>query len=89
MENIVLKVSSKSNSNSVAGALVAMIKETKKVDLDAVGAGAVNQALKAVAIANSFVAPQGTRLVCIPAFTDVILENQYRTGMKLIVKEEA
>lgn len=86
MEN--LKISSKSNPNSVAGAIVGLLKENKKVELNAIGAGATNQAVKSVAIANGFVAPTGKRLICIPCFIDVSIENEEKTGIKLIVKEE-
>ena len=87
MEKIdVLKVSSKSNPNSVAGAIAAMVKEYKKVELQAIGAGALNQAIKGIAIARGFVAPGGIDLICIPAFADVDVEGENRTGIKLIVK---
>lgn len=89
MEKInVLKVSSKSNPNSVAGAIAAMVKEYKKVELQAIGAGALNQAIKGIAIARGFVAPGGINLVCVPAFADVEVEGEDRTGIKLIVKGE-
>ncbi len=84
----VLKISSKSNPNSVAGAIAGMMKENQKVELHAVGAGALNQAIKAVAIARGFVAPAGVDLVCIPAFAEVQVEGEDRTGMKLILKED-
>lgn len=83
----ILKISSKSNPNSVAGAIAGLLKEQSKVELHAIGAGALNQAIKAVAIARGFVASTGTDLVCIPAFIDVQVENEDRTGIKLIVKE--
>ena len=89
MERIeILKVSSKSNPNSVAGAIAAMVKEYRKVELQAIGAGALNQAIKGIAIARGFVAPGGIDLVCIPAFADVEVEGENRTGIKLIVKGE-
>ena len=84
--NFLLKVSSESNPNSIAGALVAMIKENKKAEMQAIGAGALNQAIKAVAIARGFVAPSGVDLVCIPAFAEVEVEGEDRTGIKLIVE---
>ena len=65
-----LKVSSKSNPNSVAGALANAAREHDTVEIQAIGAGALNQAIKAIAIARGFVAPSGKNLVCIPAFTD-------------------
>ena len=88
MESYVLKVSSKSNPNSVAGAIAELIKENKKIEIQVIGAAAINQSIKAVAVANGYVAPLGITLVCIPAFTEVFIENEQRTGMKIIVKEE-
>ena len=82
----VLKVSSKSNPNSVAGALAAIIKEKNIVEIQAVGAGAINQAVKAIAIARGFVAPSGRDIVCVPAFTDIEIDGQERTAIKLIVQ---
>ena len=82
----VLKVSTKSNPNAVAGALAAIIKEKNVVEIQAVGAGAINQAIKAIAIARGFVAPSGKNLVCIPAFTDIVIEGEERTAIKLIVE---
>ena len=82
----VLKVSTKSNPNSVAGALAAIIKEKNVVEIQAVGAGAINQAVKAIAIARGFVAPSGKDIVCIPAFTDIVIDGEERTAIKLIVQ---
>ena len=81
-----LKVSSKSNPNSVAGALANVFREMGRVEVQAVGAGALNQAIKAIAIARGFVAPTGKNLVCIPAFTDILIDNEERTAIKLIVE---
>ena len=82
----VLKVSTKSNPNSVAGALAAIIKEKNLVEIQAVGAGAINQAVKAIAIARGFVAPSGRDIVCVPAFTDIEIDGEERTAIKLIVQ---
>lgn len=82
----VLKVSTKSNPNSVAGALAAVLKEQNIVEIQAIGAGAINQAIKAVAITRGFVAPIGKDIVCIPAFTDIIIDGEERTAIKLIVQ---
>ena len=82
----VLKVSTKSNPNSIAGALAAIIKEKNIVEIQAVGAGAINQAVKAIAIARGFVAPSGRDIVCVPAFTDIEIDGQERTAIKLIVQ---
>ena len=84
----VLKISAKSNPNSVAGAIAGLVKESNKAEMQAIGAGALNQAIKAVAIARGFVAPSGINLVCIPAFTEVDVEGENRTGIKLIIREE-
>ena len=81
-----LKVSSKSNPSSVAGALANVFREKKDVEIQAVGAGALNQAIKAIAIARGFVAPSGKNLVCIPAFTDIVIDGEERTAIKLIVE---
>jgi|SRR5690625_5268172 len=82
----VLKVSAKSNPNSVAGALANVLREDGTAELQAIGAGALNQAIKAVAIARGFVAPSGIDLICIPAFTDITIDNEERTAIKLIVQ---
>lgn len=84
----ILKISSKSNPNSVAGAIAGLVKEGIRVELQTIGAGALNQAVKAVAIARGFVAPVGISLICIPAFAEVEVEGEARTGLKLIIKEE-
>ena len=81
-----LKVSSKSNPNSVAGAIANIFREKGIVEIQAVGAGALNQAIKAVAIARGFVSPTGKNLVCIPAFQDISSEGEERTAIKLIVE---
>ena len=82
----ILKISTKSNPNSVAGAIAGLIKEKGRAEMQAIGAGALNQAVKAVAIARGFVAPAGVDLVCIPAFAEVEVEGENRTGMKLIIE---
>ncbi len=82
----VLKVSAKSNPNSVAGALAVVLREHKTAEVQVVGAGALNQAVKAVAIARGFVAPSGLDLICIPAFVDIEIDGEKRTAIKLIVE---
>lgn len=82
----VLKISSKSNPNSVAGAIAGLVKESNKAEMQAIGAGALNQAVKAVAIARGFVAPSGMNLVCTPAFIDINIDGEERTAIKLIVE---
>ena len=82
----ILKISTKSNPNSVAGAIAGLIKERGRAEMQAIGAGALNQAIKAIAIARGFVAPSGVDLICIPAFTEVRIEEEERTGIKLAVE---
>ena len=82
----ILKVSSKSNPNSVAGAIANVFREKGSAEIQAVGAGALNQAIKAIAVARGFVAPTGVNLVCIPAFQDIMIDNEERTAIKLIVE---
>lgn len=81
------KVSSKSNPNSVAGAIVSFIRENGLVEVQAIGAGALNQAVKAVAIARGFVAPNGIDLICSPAFVDISISGEERTALKLVVEK--
>jgi len=82
----ILKVSSKSSPNSIAGALAGVVRERGTAELQAVGAGAINQAVKAVAIARGFVAPAGVDLICIPAFTDIDINGEEKTALKIIVQ---
>ena len=81
-----IKVSSKSNPNSVAGALANVFREKGIVEVQAIGAGALNQAIKGVAIARGFVAPSGKNLICTPAFIDISIDGEERTAIKLIVE---
>ncbi|MGE4589281.1 MAG: stage V sporulation protein S [Acidaminococcaceae bacterium] len=82
----VLKVSAKSNPNSVAGALAGVLREHGRAEMQAIGAGALNQAIKAIAIARGFVAPSGMDLICIPAFIEIEIEGGQRTAIKLLVE---
>ncbi|TYB87290.1 MAG: stage V sporulation protein S [Kosmotoga sp.] len=82
----VLKVASNSKPNAVAGALAGVIREKGITEVQAIGAGAVNQAIKAIAIARGYVAPGGIDLVCIPSFADVEIEGEVRTAIKFLVK---
>lgn len=82
----VLRISTKSNPNSVAGAIAGLIKEKGKAEMQAIGAGALNQAIKAIAIARGFVAPSGVDLICVPAFTEIKIDDDERTGIRLLVE---
>lgn len=82
----ILKVSSKSKPSSVAGALANAFRTRGVVEIQAIGAGALNQAIKAIAIARGYVAPTGKDLIMVPAFSDILIEGEERTAIKLIVK---
>ena len=82
----ILKVSADSKPKAVAGAVAAVLREKGKVELQAVGAGAVNQAVKAIAISRGFVAPNGIDLIAIPAFTKVEIEGEERTAIRFLVE---
>lgn len=81
-----LKVSAQSQPKSVAGALAALLRMKVSAEVQAVGAGAVNQAIKAIAITRGFVAPNGIDLVVIPAFSEVFIEGEERTAIRFIVE---
>jgi stage V sporulation protein S len=82
-----LKVSTKSNPNSVAGAMAGVLRQQGAVEVQVVGAGALNQAIKAVAIARGYVAAGGIDLVCIPSFADIEIDGERRTAIRLIVED--
>lgn len=82
----VLKVSAQSNPKSVAGALTAVLREKGTAEIQAVGAGAVNQAVKAIAITRGFIAPNGIDLVAVPAFVEISIDGEERTAIKFIVE---
>ena len=82
----ILKVSSKSNPSKVAGAIANIFRDYGSVEIQTIGAGALNQAIKGVAIARGFLAPSGKNLICIPAFSDISIDGEERTAIKLIVE---
>jgi stage V sporulation protein S len=81
-----LQVASSSTPSSVAGAIAGMIREKGYCELQAIGAGAVNQSVKAIAIARGYMAPSGIDLVCIPAFVDVKINSEDRTAIKFVIE---
>lgn len=80
-----LKVSATSNPPSIAGAIAGVIRDHGKTDIQAIGAASINQAVKAIAIARGYLAPTGIDLICIPAFMDMEVNGEHRTGIKLIL----
>lgn len=84
-----LRVSAKSKPNTVAGAVAGVIRDQGTVEVQTVGAGALNQAVKAIAIARGFLTPAGIDLVCIPSFSNIEIDGNERTAIKLLVKPGA
>ena len=81
----ILKISSKSNPGAIAGAIAGLLEEETIVELQAIGAGAVNVSVKAIAIARTYVAPGGINLSCIPVFVDIDIDGENRTGIKFVL----
>ena len=82
----ILKVSSRSNPSKVAGAIANVFRESGSVELQTIGAGSLNQAIKAICIARGFLAPSGENLVVVPAFSDIMIEGEEKTAIKLVVE---
>lgn len=82
----VLKVSARSRPSAVAGAIAGVVRESGRAEVQAIGAGATNQAVKAVAIARDYLHETGIEAVCLPAFIDVTIDNEDRTAIRLIVE---
>ena len=82
----VLKVSSKSKPNSVAGALANAFKDKQGIEIQAIGAGSINQTVKSLAIARSFLVVSGHDLSCVPVFSEVIIENSKKTAICFLTK---
>jgi stage V sporulation protein S len=81
-----IRVAARSKSTAVAGAIAGVVREHGRAEIQAIGAGAVNQALKAIAIATGFLALDGVEVVCIPTFTDVDIGGQERTAIRITVE---
>jgi len=82
-----LKVSGKSEPKSVAGAIAAILRNGEPVEINAIGAAAVNQVVKSIAVARGYVAPNGIDLVCIPGFSQLEVDGQEKTSIKFIVEK--
>ena len=82
----VIRVAAQSRSTAVAGAIAGVIRERGRADVQAIGAGAVNQAVKAAAIATGFLALDGLEIVCIPGFADVEIGGQERTAIRIAIE---
>lgn len=82
----VLKVSARSRPSAVAGAIAGVVRESGRAEVQAIGAGATNQAVKAVAIARDYLRETGIDAVCLPAFIDVTIDDEDRTAMRLVIE---
>lgn len=83
----VLKVSTRSRPSAVAGAIAGVIRESGMAEVQSIGAGATNQAIKAVAIARSYLNEEGIDIVCIPSFIDVAIDDEERTAIRLLIEK--
>ena len=84
-----IKVSANSRTSAVAGAIAGVIREHKRAEVQAIGAGAVNQAVKALVLATSYLKNDGIDVVCVPEFVDVEIEDKVRTAIKLVIEPRA
>ena len=83
----IIKVSGKSRTSAVAGAIAGMFRERQHVEVQAIGASAINQAVKALALARNYLSEDGFNVVCMPEFVDVEIEQKIRTAIKFVVEE--
>jgi stage V sporulation protein S len=81
-----IKVSANSRTSAVAGAIAGVVREHKRAEVQAIGAGAVNQAIKALVLAKGYLEGDGIFVVCLPEFVDVDIEGNIRTAVKLVVE---
>jgi len=81
----IIKVSANSRTAAVAGAIAGVMREHKHAEVQAIGAGAVNQAVKALVLAKGYLAADGIPVYCIPEFVDVEIDGKVRTAVKLVV----
>jgi stage V sporulation protein S len=82
----ILKVSAHSRPTAVAGAIAGSIRENRYAEVQAIGADAVNQAIKAIAVARGYLQQDNLDIVCIPAFVDVVIDDQERTAIKIMIE---
>src|SRR5512138_2527810 len=82
----VIKVSANSRTSAVAGAIAGVIREHKRAEVQAIGAGAVNQAIKALILATGYLKSDGIEVACVPEFADVAIDEKVRTAIKLVIE---
>lgn len=81
----IIKVSANSRTSAVAGAIAGVIREHRHAEVQAIGAGAVNQAMKALVLAVGYLDADGIQIVCVPEFADVTIDGKVRTAIKLVI----
>ena len=82
----IIKVSGTSRTSAVAGAIAGVVRENKRAEVQAIGASAINQAVKALALARGYLANDGFDIIFIPEFVDVQIEDKVRTAIKFTVE---
>lgn len=82
----IIKVSANSRTSAVAGAIAGVIREHKHAEVQAIGAGAVNQSIKAMVLAKGYLDGDGINIICVPEFVDVDIDGKVRTAIKLVVE---
>ena len=82
----IIKVSARSRTAAVAGAIAGVMREAHRAEVQAIGAGAVNQALKAIVIAKGYLAEEGVDIICVPSFVEVEIDEQERTAIRILVE---
>ncbi|NLI96918.1 MAG: stage V sporulation protein S [Synergistaceae bacterium] len=86
MADETLKVGATSDPKTVAGAIAAIVRSGREVEIQAIGAGAVNQGVKAIVVARGYLAPNGIDICCIPAFSEIEIDGMERTAIKLMIR---
>lgn len=84
-----IKVSANSRTSAVAGAIAGVVREHHRAEVQAIGAGAVNQAMKALVLATGYLRNDGIFVSCVPEFADVNIEDKVRTAIKLVIEPSA
>jgi len=84
-----IKVSANSRTSAVAGAIAGVVREHHRAEVQAIGAGAVNQAMKALVLATGYLKNDGIHVTCVPEFADVTIEDKVRTAIKLVIEPTA
>jgi len=82
----IIKVKATSRTAAVAGAIAGVVREHNRAEVQAIGAGAINQAVKALVLAKGYLAEDGIPIICIPEFVDVDIDGKVRTAIKLIIE---